>query len=277
MASPPHYASLSVLELVAIRLREEKGDGSWAAYEALRERDREEVFEAVVQLLRSSSAREREMGADLLIQATGYDAEARRERGARSADVLLAALPTEQDPSVLRQMGNTLAFLEDARAVPALRPLKDHPDARVRIGVASGMSPHQDAVALQTLIELSRDGHASVREEAISALSLKDEDTVDTPELRDAFLDRVSDEVTDIRTDALVGLARRKDPRVRAPLRRELERRPVAIEAIEAVRYLEDASFLPLLLAVREAARPMDEAFEGAIDFAIECLGGRAT
>ncbi|AFE07100.1 hypothetical protein COCOR_06746 [Corallococcus coralloides DSM 2259] len=273
MAIPAHYDALSTLELALLELKEER---NWAAYEALRKRDREEVFKAAVQLLRSSSARERALGADLLVQATGYDEEARLERGARSADVLLAALPTEQDASVLRAMGHTLGYIADARAVPALRALKDHLDSRVRLGVASGLSQHQDPVALQTLIELSRDGHASVREEAISALSLKDEDAVDSPELREAFLDRLSDEVTDIRTDSLIGLARRKDPRVREPLRRELERRPVAIEAIEAARYLEDVSFLPLLLAVREAARPMDDAFEGAIDFAIECLGGRA-
>lgn len=68
----------------------------------------------------------------------------------------------------------------------------------------------------------------------------------------------------------------RKDPRVRGPLRRELERRPpVEVAATEAARYLEDASLLPLLLDVPEAAGPMDEAFEEAIDFAIECLGGR--
>ncbi|CAM4468419.1 HEAT repeat domain-containing protein [Corallococcus exiguus] len=277
MAIPAHYDALSALELVAIALLEVKGDWTWAAYEALRKRDQEEVFEAAVQLLRSPSARERSLGADLLVQATGYDEEARLERGARSADVLLAAIPTEQDARVLWAMGHTLGYLADARAVPVLQALKDHPDSRVRLGVASGLSQLQSPVALQTLIELSRDGHASVREEAISALSLKDELAVDSPELRDAFLDRLSDEVTDIRTDSLIGLARRKDPRVRAPLRRELERRPVAIEAIEAVRYLEDASLLPLLLAVREAARPMDDAFEGAIDFAIECLGGRAS
>lgn len=268
MAIPPHDASLPA---------EEKGDGARAAHKALRERDREEVLDAAVQLLRSPSSRERARGAELLIQAAGHDAKEHRERRARCAEVLLAALPTEQDASVLQEMGRTLGYLEDARAVPALRPLKDHPDARVRQGLVRGLMPHHgDAMALQTLLELSRDGDTSAREEVLSGLALKDEDEVDTPELRDAFFNRVSDEDSGIRADALAGLAKRKDPRVLAPLRHELESPPVELAAIEAARYLEDASLLPLLLAVREAARPMDDAFEGAIDFAIECLGGRA-
>ncbi|MBN8465359.1 HEAT repeat domain-containing protein [Corallococcus exiguus] len=278
MAIPSHYDALSALELVAIALLDVKGDWTWAALEALRKRDREELFAAAEQLLRSPSTRERARGAVLLAQAAGHDAEEHRERRARCAEALLAALPTEQAPPVLKAMGYTLGYLEDARALPALRALKDHPDARVREGVARGLMPHHhDSVALQTLMELSRDGDTSVREEVLSGLALKDEGEVDTPALRDAFLDRVSDEDSGIRADALVGLARRKDPRVLVHLRHELERPPVEIAAIEAARYLEDASLLPLLLAVREAARPMDDAFEGAIDFAIECLGGHAS
>ncbi|MHA7633778.1 HEAT repeat domain-containing protein [Corallococcus sp. M7] len=263
---------------MAISLLDVKGDWTWAALEALRKRDREELFAAAVLLLRSPSSRERARGAVLLGQAAGPDAKEHRERRARCAEALLAALPTEQVPPVLKAMGYTLGYLEDARAVPALRALKDHPDARVREGVARGLMPHHDdSVALQTLMELSRDGDTSVREEVLSGLALKGEDEVDTPELRDAFLARLSEEEdSGIRAEALVGLARRKDPRVLVPLRRELERPPVEIAAIEAARYLEDASLLPLLLAVREATHPMDEAFEGAIDFAMDCLRERA-
>ncbi|NOJ97222.1 hypothetical protein HMI51_30305 [Corallococcus coralloides] len=226
-----------------------------------------------MQLLRSPSSRERARGAELLIQAAGHDAKEHRERRARCAELLLAALPTEQDATVLQEMGRTLGYLEDARAVPALRPLKDHPDARVRQGVVRGLMPHPgDAMALQTLMELSRDGDTSVRKEVLSELALKGEDEVDSPELRDAFFDRVSDEDRGIRADALVGLARRKDPRALEPLRRELAGHPVEIAAIEAARYLEDASLVSLLLVARGADRPMDEAFEDAINFAIDCL-----
>ncbi|RKH73026.1 hypothetical protein D7X96_02955 [Corallococcus interemptor] len=279
MPIPSHYASLSALELAAITLLELKGAWTLAALAALHERDRQEVFDAGVQLLRSASARERERGVGLLFYTGWPNSVNFEERRARGTEILLSALSTEQDVSVLQQMGRTLGHFEDIRSVRALLTLKDHPDARVRQGVVWGLRPHARhvSVALRTLLELSRDGDTSVRKEVLSGLSLVGEDALDTPELRDAFFDRLSEEDAGIRAKALLGLARRKDPRAREPLRRELERRPVAIEAIEAVRYLEDASFLPLLLAVREAACPMDEAFEDAIGFAIESLGGRAT
>ncbi|WP_208721367.1 hypothetical protein [Corallococcus aberystwythensis] len=46
---------------------------------------------------------------------------------------------------------------------------------------------------------------------------------VDTPELREALVDRLSEAHPKIRGEALLGLALRKDARVLEPLRRVLE------------------------------------------------------
>ncbi|RKH99947.1 hypothetical protein D7Y15_38095 [Corallococcus sp. AB030] len=273
MAIPAHYDALCTLELVAIALLDVKGDSTWAALDALRGRDREELFAAAEQLLRSPSSRERARGAVLFAQAAGHDAKEHRERRARCAEALLAALPTEQAPSVLKAMGYTLGYLEDARALPALRALKDHPDARVREGVARGLMPHHNnSVALQTLMELSRDGDTSVREEVLSGLALKDEDEVDTPELRDAFLERLSEEDSGIRADALVGLAKRKDPRALEPLRRELAGSEVIVLAVEAAQALEDLSLLPLLHRFRDPPGKADSYFRSVLSDAIAHL-----
>ncbi|NRD57722.1 HEAT repeat domain-containing protein [Corallococcus exiguus] len=273
MAIPAHYDALSALELVAIVLLEVKGDWTWAALDALRGRDRDEVFAAAGMLLRSPSSRERARGAELLIQAAGHDAKEHRESRARCAEVLLSALDEEKDASVLQEMGHTLGYIEDARAVPALRPLKDHPDARVREGVVRGLMPHPgDSTALQTLMELSRDGDTSVRKEVLSGLALKGEDEVDTPELRDAFLERLSEEDSGIRADALVGLAKRKDPRALEPLRRELAGSEVIVLAVEAAQALEDLSLLPLLHRLRDPPGKADSYFRSVLSDAIAHL-----
>lgn len=235
----------SVPELIALSLQGDKeDDAAWEAVRELRERGSDEVFEAAVKLLHSASARERGRGADILAQLGGR----RRsdELITKCADEVLSALATEQDAAVLDAMGAALGHLRDDRAVPALQPLKNHPDADVRMGVVMGMMPHRDPVAIQTLIELSRDADEDVRNWATFSLGTQAED-VDTPELRDALFDRLTESNAELRGEALVGLAMRKDPRVLEPLRRELEGDTVIVLAVEAAQALEDVSLLPLL------------------------------
>lgn len=113
-------------------------------------------------------------------------------------------------------------------------------------------------------------------QEAISALSLKDEDEVDTPELRDALVDRLTESDMELRGEALVGLALRKDPRVLEPLRRELESSEVGVLAVEAAQALEDVSLLPLLLRLQDPPGEADSYFRGVLADAIAHLEGLA-
>jgi HEAT repeat protein len=263
-------SDLSFQELIALSLQGDPEDeAAWAAVRELHQRGGKEVFEAAVQLLRSPSPKERARGADILGQLGGR--KPAPELVSRCADEVLAALAMEQDARVLNAMGAALGHLRDARAVPALQPLKDHLDADVRMGVVLGMAPHRDATALQTLIHLSRDPDADVRDWATFSLGRLAED-VDTPELRDALFGRLTETQADIRGEALVGLALRKDPRVLEPLRRELEGDRIQVLAVEAAQALEDPSLLPLLIRLRESPGEADGHFRAVLDDAIAHL-----
>ncbi|GMT98521.1 hypothetical protein KH5H1_26400 [Corallococcus caeni] len=256
MDSPPE-ADLSTDELFARSLEGGEEDaGAWRAIWQLHRRGGEDVFQRAAAWLQSASPKERGRGANILAQLEFQSRSP--ERVARFTDALLPVLAMEEDAAVLEAMAAALGHLGDPRAVPALLPLKDHPDPHVRFGVVMGLSQHRDAQAIQTLIQLSRDPDDVVRDWATFTLGSQARE-VDTPELREALMDRLSEPHVKIRGEALLGLALRKDPRVLGPLRRALEEPEVTTLAVEAAQALEDVSLLPMLLAQREAFDAEDD------------------
>ncbi|RKH70182.1 hypothetical protein D7X96_12665 [Corallococcus interemptor] len=273
MDSPPE-AGLSTDELFARTLQGgEEDPGAWRAIWQLHHRGGEDVFQRAAAWLQSSSPKERGRGANILAQLEFRHRSP--ERVARFTDALLPALAKEQDAAVLEAMAAALGHLGDPRAVPALLPLKEHPDAHVRFGVVMGLAQHRDAQALQALIHLSRDADETVREWATFTLGSQARE-VDTPELREALMDRLSETHVKIRGEALLGLALRKDARVLEPLRRALEGPGVTTLEVEAAQALEDASLLPVLLAHREACdEDGDPEFRAVLFEAIHSLSSQ--
>ncbi|QAT87989.1 hypothetical protein EJ065_6460 [Corallococcus coralloides] len=121
------------------------------------------------------------------------------------------------------------------------------------------------------MIALSRDSDEDVRNRATFSLGSQAEE-VDTPELRDALFDRLTESDMELRGEALVGLALRKDPRVLEPLRRELESSEVVVLAVEAAEKLEDTSLLPLLHRLRDRAGDANSYFRSVLADAIAHL-----
>ncbi|MBN8226856.1 HEAT repeat domain-containing protein [Corallococcus macrosporus] len=256
MDSPPE-ADLSTDELFARTLQGDEEDaGAWRAIWQLHHRGGEDVFQRAAAWLQSSSAKERGRGANVLAQLDFRNRSP--ELVARFTDALLPALAKEQDAAVLEAMAAALGHLGDPRAVPALLPLKDHPDAHVRFGVVMGLSGHRDAQALQALIHLSRDFDETVREWATFTLGSQARE-VDTLELREALVERLSEDHPKIRGEALLGLALRKDARALEPLRRVLEEGVVTTLDVEAAQALEDVSLLPPLRELRESVNEEDD------------------
>lgn len=132
------------------------------------------------------------------------------------------------------------------------------------------MLPHSAPDSVSALIELSADADEDVRNWATFGLGSMD--SVDTPLLREALVRRLNDTNAEIRGEALVGLAQRKDPRVVEPLRRELAVEDVGLLAVEAAESLGDPSLLPLLQARRDRAGDATDYFRGRLNDAIRLL-----
>jgi len=126
-----------------------------------------------------------------------------------------------------------------------------HPDPDVRFAVAFALGGHQQTAAVDALIRLSADTDSNVRNWATFGLGTQIDD--DDPAIADALLARVEDGDLDTRDEALIGLARRGDLRVLAPLQAALEADSVGELAVEAAGNLACAELIPSLekLALR--------------------------
>ena len=109
---------------------------------------------------------------------------------------------------------------------------------------------HEDVQAIEALIELTRDQEAHVRDWATFALGTQVE--VDTPDLRDALMERVADNDDDTRCEALVGLARRGNRRVLPALQSSFSSDSVCSMEVEAAALIGDPLLLKELVALRE-------------------------
>lgn len=214
---------------------------------ALQYRGTREVFDAAATLCQSPVAKQRGIGVWILgqlgVTSPTFVAE--------SVDVLLAMLNNEPDTETLENIVVALGHRRDPRAIDPVVALQHHPAAYVRYGVALALMSFDDDRAVDTLITLSADADDMVRDWATFGLgSIQD---VDTPAVRQALIARIDDPDDDTRGEALVGLARRRDPRVTAAIRRELAITPVSEFAVRAATEFPDTSFLPPLLALSES------------------------
>ncbi len=147
-------------------------------------------------------------------------------------------LECEQDHGVLQSIVVALSHLRLSEVIEPVLRFRDHVDPEVRHGVVLALMGHEDVQAIEALIELTRDPEAHVREWATFALGTQVE--VDTPDLRDALMERVADNDDDTRCEALVGLARRGDRRVLPALQSSLASDSVCSMEVEAAALIGD-------------------------------------
>lgn len=233
-------------ELVSIALSEPDEETVWDAVTVLHFRGNPEVFDAAVGLCRSECPAERSLGASIL----GQIGVEQRLFLNESMAILLGMLSYEQDVEVIQAVCFALGHRGDPRAIAPVLELRKHADANVRYAVLHALSCHDDEQATQALIELTSDADAKVRDWATFGIGSLSEN--DTPAIREALYCRIRDNDDDARGEALVGLARRGDPRVIEPLIRELRSENIDCYAIEAASLVADPRLLPALSRLQE-------------------------
>jgi HEAT repeat protein len=254
-------------DLIQLALTEEDEDAAWEPVVVLHFRGTAEVLERAQLLCGSEDPGSRCLGARILAQLGVPE----RSFPEKSFQILATMLSKESDPEVLQSIAHAFGHLNDARAIPLLAPLLEHPNEDVRYGVVHGMSRHEDQAAITALIQLSRDDDSDVRDWATFGLGQMIR--LDTPEIRDALFARCKDPDDDTRGEALVGLASRKDPRVLGPLMDELSSETVGLLAVEAAEELGDSRLAPVLLALKEAWAGDDDRHTNRLNHALlACL-----
>src|ERR1051326_3817065 len=162
-------------ELLQVALTEPDEDRAWDAVMVLQVRGSPDIFEAARSLSTSAEPHERQVAAHILGQVGLTEQRFQEE----AVLLLVEQLHQEQDPEVLSALGMALGHRHDPRAIALLTALKTHPDERVRFGAVLGLSRYEEEVAVQTLIDLSADPDAEVRDWA--TFELGDILDLDTP------------------------------------------------------------------------------------------------
>jgi len=208
-------------------------DARWRFVEALHLNGAEEAFTQSAAWCESRVALERCLGADVLGQLGGSGVDTKY--AARSVPIL-CGLVSDSDPSVLNAALVALGHRQFRGSLDSVLSLAGHASADVRIGVVHALCGNETLDAVAALIQLSRDVDSDVRNWATFNLGSQVE--VDTPQLRAALLARTKDVHDETRAEALVGLAKRGDRAVLAPLLAELQSDSVGTLAVEAAREL---------------------------------------
>lgn len=211
----------------------------WTSIWALQIRRDASLLAQLRELAPSDAPPDRRLAADAVAQGhTGKEA-----LSAQCADLLIEMLHREEHPLVLAAIAVALGHHRAPAAVAPLARWRHHPDAAVRYAIVQGLLCQESALALESLLELSRDTDREVRNWATFGLGSMVE--ADSETIRDALLARAAEADDEISGEALVGLARRGDLRVV----------PLLIEAIQSIVQDANLEFGCLLIEAAQAAR----------------------
>jgi HEAT repeat protein len=175
----------------------------------LHARGTRDVLQAALDLCAADDPKRRALGANILGQLGSPE----RTFPEECCDALLDLLRQDHDLGVLISAVFALGHLGNRRCEPDLVALRNHPDEEVRHGVAFSLCGTENPASVQALLELMEDPYEMARD--WSTTSIGQTVSIDGPEIRAALLRRANDSDEITRAEALHGLARRLDERVR--------------------------------------------------------------
>ena len=208
-------------------------EAPWEAVSSLRRLGTRSVFDRAAVWCRSDNALKRARGANVLAQL-GKTVEHRNNSfPEESYAAIVNLVESEKNDQPLASGIHALGHLDNPEAVPLITRFRTHTNVDVRFAVACALGSYPNVpLSVTNLLELTRDSDADVRDWATFGLGVQGD--CDTPEIRDALADALSDENQDVREEAMVGLGKRKDRRVLAPLLEALEQPNLTVRVTES-------------------------------------------
>ena len=244
---PMAIVAVCVTVFVIFGLIASEGKGARAYLDEVRTGSANRRWQAAFELSKVLQARK-----DPSLAEPGFADELVRVFNGASAD----------DPRVRRYLALALGRLGDKRAVPALVQAADprgdtsaDPDTQVYAVWALGAIGDREAIP--TLVKLAGSEDPGLRKAAVHALGSFPDDAASA-----ALLTAVNDPVEDVRWNAAVGLARRRDPAAAPVLLQMMDRRHLATITDLTAEQREEA----VLQAVQAAGVVPDPALRSALE-----------
>lgn len=224
-------------------LGEYDDDQPWEVVRKLRAMGAREVFEIAREWCKSSEAKKRARGADVLAQL-GVKIKIPHSFPEESYEVVVQLLERETENQPLRASIFALGHIGNPDAVPLITKYTAHDDCEIRFAVSYSLGQfNEHPETKRNLLILMQDNDDDVRDWATFGLGVLGD--ADSDEIRQALMLRLDDTFEDARMEAMVGLAKRKDMRVLPILIGILRNPPVLAGYIDAALHLLDMQSEP--------------------------------
>lgn len=223
----------------------------WKYVSQLRRRGERQTFLTARDLCHSRILHRRVLGIDVLCQLRHYKNEGKPDwHNSRAVFVhasrrIIRPLLQDGRIDVLISAIHALWHLSDPKIACYVSRFSTHRNLGVRCGVACALGGDGSPLAIKTLIKLTEDKYAQVRDWA--TFGIGDLMEKDSSEIREALFRRVKDRSIDTRNEAMVGLAKRKDPRAIELVLKALREKSPRVYALIAAREFAHPVFLPEL------------------------------
>jgi len=232
-------------EKLFFRLINNKSDKTyWDNIRELRSRANENIFKNCIKLTNSSKQKERIIAIDILAQLGLPPRPFYKE----SKKVFFDFLKKEKNLKVLFSTLYAIGHNNDkltSQEVALICSFQKSKDEGIRESLVSALLSVDNKLAIETLINLTSDKFAHIRDWATFGIGTQIDR--DNKFIREALWKRVNDKNQETKLEAIVGLAKRKDNRVKKIIERELMNGEYGILLFEAIEDLKDKGFIPLL------------------------------
>jgi len=227
------------------RLINNKSDKSrWDNISILRKRPSEELFAKCAVLTKSKEQKNRTIGIDILAQL-GLTP---RPFLKQTLDIYFDLLNSETDPKVLMSLLYAIGHNNDnlnKQQIEKVCSFSNNDNGWVKESLVSALLGIDNLKAIEILIKLSADKISHIRNWATFGIGTQVERN--NQRIREALWNRVNDKHRETKLEAIVGLSKRKDSRVKEKIKRELIGGEYGTLLFEAIIETSDEQFLPLL------------------------------
>ncbi|WP_299680675.1 hypothetical protein [uncultured Dokdonia sp.] len=217
----------------------------WENIRELRKRPNKEVYNKAFKLANSKIEKEKIIGIYVLAQL-GFNPRFQQEK---TVDLYFKLLENEKSPKVISAILSSISHNNEnlnEKQISKLIEFKTHKFVNVRFELTLALSCLENENAIKTLIELSNDRDSDTRNWATFGIGTQLEN--DTEEIRIALWNRVTDKDKITRLEAISGLAKRKDRKIKSILKTELENIDEDGSLIlESIELFNDKDFISLL------------------------------
>lgn len=208
-------------------------EAPWEAVNQLRATGERVVFEKAADWCKSDDPMQRARGANILAQLRPGTLSTEHSFPEEQYSAVASLLEKETEVQPLRSAIHALGNLDNPACIPLIVRFANHPNSDIRFAMACALGhfPNHSSSAA-SLLALTRDTNDDVRNWAVFGLGVQGD--LDSPEIREALVERLTDSCAEAREEAMIALAKRKDRRVLSVLLPELEQKKIKCRVLEA-------------------------------------------